>query len=545
MARILIVVALLIVNVSDVTAQHAMRRGPGMWVGAPSEEYTRLLQLTGVMPLSSLMIRPTDAPLNWQPPDTARWRAPWAGRYKNAVNDSTPLVSIYLFNPYTQATFNSAFPYGMNDGVMWAGKGLSFAQTIGARIVFGPATLDVAPTYTWSQNLKFQLGDQYIAAPQNTSKYADIYSGLGIDRPQRFGEVAVSRFDAGQSALTVGFRGARIGVAQRNMWFGPATLNSLLMTNNGPGIPHAFVGTQRPISVRIGHLEALWTVGTLTQSGFWRILPDTFATDRWLNALSVVFEPKGASGMYFGATRVFYAYQRYNPITLREIATMFQTFDKSRLVDSANPFGDDYRDQMLSLSYRWVFPPAGFEMYGEWGRNDHNMFLRDLAAQLDHSRAFSFGAAKAFRLGTGALSLRVEAIDLANTLTFLSRATPVWYQHHLIQQGYTERGQIIGAGVGPGSNQQSLTVDWFMPQRRLGFVVQRHRENIDGFYRAGFLDPYRNDASLLVGARATLFVGAVELDALYMLQYEFNRYAIASNDQRNHRVELRGQAWLP
>jgi len=45
----------------------------------------------------------------------------------------------------------------------------------------------------------------------------------------------------------------------------------------------------------------------------------------------------------------------------RELLTLFQTFNKSQLADSANPLANDIRDQMLSLSFRWVFPSSGFE----------------------------------------------------------------------------------------------------------------------------------------------------------------------------------------
>jgi hypothetical protein len=223
---------------------------------------------------------------------------------------------------------------------------------------------------------------------------------------------------------------------------------------------------------------------------------------------------------------------------------MFQTFDKSQLADSANPLANDIRDQMLSLSFRWVFPQVGFEAYGEWGRNDHNWDWRDLWLQPDLGHAQLLGARKTFEYRGGVLALRFETVSLTNSLTYVVRPTPVWYAHHLIQQGWTQRGQVIGAGVGPGSDGQTFAVDWYGKERRYGWLLQRHRDDLDGFLRAGLKDPYRNIGSLLTGPRATVFLGRMLLDAQYTFQYEFNRYAILHNDARNHRLELRAQYLL-
>jgi hypothetical protein len=510
---------------------------PGQWVGAPAEEYARLLQLTGVMPLASGMIRPADVEMRWTAPDTAAWRAPWSRWYREADSASG---RVQVFQPVTQATYNSGFPYGMNDGAMWAGRGLSMAVTGGGRVRYGPVTVDVAPTYTWSENKSFAPGSLY-NAPATASPYADVLSSKQIDRPQRFGERAVSRLDPGQSGVSVSLGAAKLGWSGANMWWGPGIENSLIMSNNAAGFSRGYVSTRKPVSVGIGRLEALWTVGTLEQSSFWRTAADTFATDRWVNALTLVFEPKGAPGLYFGATRLFYVYERYNPMSAGEILTMFQTFRKKSLADSANPLANDTRDQMLSLSFRWVFPEVGFEAYGEWGRNDHSWDWRDIWLQPDLGRAYLLGARKAFKAGDGILAVRFETITLTNTLTYMTRGTPEWYAHHQIQQGWTQRGQVIGAGVGPGSEGQTLAVDWYRPSGRLGWAVRRHKDNHDGFLRAGLRDPYRNDGSFLLGPSATFFFGGAQLDARYEFQYELNRYSLLHNDARNHRLEMRGQ----
>jgi hypothetical protein len=540
------VALVLLLLVRPLAAQTTARGLPGPWVGAPAEEYVRLLQLTGVMPLSSLMIRPAVSPMRWSAPDTAAWQAPWSARYSDsATRADTGRLTARMFHPLTHVTYNSAFAYGQNDGAMWAGRGLSFSQTAGGRVTFGPLTLDLAPTVAYSENKSFALAPHRILEV-NSTPLADQYAGLAFDRPQRFGEQSYRILDPGQSGITVQRWGAQLGYTTANAWWGPGTHNSLIMTNNAAGVPRTFVGTRAPVSIGIGKLEALWTVGTMRESGYWRTPPDTFPGRRWLNGLTLAFEPKIAPGLYLAFTRLFYTYQKWNPITPREIFTqMVLSFEKNALADSAsgNIFGDDDRDQMASVSFRWVVPRVGFEVYGEWGRNDHATDYRDFAIQPNHVRAYMLGAAKAIRFRDGVVLWRVEGTDLTSTYTYLSRAGNPWYTHHLVQQGYTQRGQIIGAGMGPGSNQQTLTVDWFRPKGRMGVQLQRQLHNIDGFYRSSHRDPYEQDASLFAGPRATWFAGPVELTAMYSLQYEYNRNAILLNDVRNHRVELRAQYW--
>jgi hypothetical protein len=509
------------------------------WIGSPTEEYARLMQLTGVAGWSSRMIRPTEARLMWTAPESASWRSPWAKRYASASSDTIlpGLMPLRFFAPYTQLTNNTAFAYGMNDGVMWAGRGVSYAQTMGAAVSLGPLAIDIAPTFTRSENRAFDLAPFRILQI-NPVPWADQYAGLGIDMPQRFGDAPVETLHPGQSAVTVAFGNARVGMSARNLWWGPGTQNALIMTNNAPGFPHVFMKTGGPMSVGIGKLEAQWILGRLRQSEFWRSAKDTMPRDRWLHGATLTFEPKGAPGMYFGLTRVFMQYEREYPIGINELRNVFQTPEKNDLVTPDAPFGDDRREQMFSLSFRWV-GRDGFEVYGEWGRNDHSTDFRDYFIEPDHSRAWVMGAARAFRVGEGALVVRMEGTDLTNTLSNLGRATPVWYAHPKLPQGWTQAGQVIGAGIGPGSNHQTLTVDWFHPRGRLGMITQRHLHNIDGFFKSSHRDPYEHDVSWVIGPRVSLFAGPVDLDVMYQLQYEFNRGAILLRDVRNYRVEVR------
>ncbi|HEX7938693.1 MAG TPA: capsule assembly Wzi family protein [Gemmatimonadaceae bacterium] len=501
------------------------------------------MQLTGVAPLASRLLRPaSDAPLRTAD-DSAQWRSPWSARSAaSSASEQRRRLAIGIIAPVFEGSLNSQFPSGMNDGAMWAGRGASVLATAGAVATFGPVSLQLAPSFTWSQNTAFALGPLH-DAPANASQYADVWAAARIDRPQRFGDAEIRRMDAGQSSLRVDYRGFAAGVSNENMWWGPGVDNSLLMSNTAGGFGHVFIGTGRAHDIRIGKIEALWTVGALSQSSFWRTAPDTIDRRRWLNALLVVFEPRGLRGLYLGAGRVFYANERYDPVTGHELLTVFQPFKKEALATPTNPTADDTRDQLLSLSARWVFPESGFEVYGEFGRNDHSWDLRDATLEPDHSRATLIGLQKAQHLGQGLLVLRAEATNLALTRTSTIRSSQSWYIHHIVQQGYTERGQLLGAGIGPGSDMQSFTADWFIPRGRLGLVFARRRENSDAFYSTyklqsqGYQDLH--DVTTGVGPRVTWFAGPLDIQASILREHEYNRYTILRNDKLNVHGELR------
>mgnify|MGYP004152333881 CR=1 FL=1 len=56
-------------------------------------------------------------------------------------------------------SYRSAYPADRNNGVHWAGRGLSSAVSGGLRVRFGRVTLSVEPELAWAQNLGFALPD--------------------------------------------------------------------------------------------------------------------------------------------------------------------------------------------------------------------------------------------------------------------------------------------------------------------------------------------------------------------------------------------------
>jgi hypothetical protein len=533
---------------APVEAQVTVQASRPTWVGTPDDDYLRLMQLTGAVPLSSLMLRPQESQATLTPTDTGgSWRNPWAQRYLARKTSGSGHARVVVFDPQLLATNNSALPFGTNDGALWQGRGNNLSLTLGAAVEAGPVTARLAPSYVYWQNREFALGAQLDPGP-DVSPYADPYLPNRIDQPQRFGDTPGNDWGWGQSMLLVHGYGARAGYGTENMWWGPGMDNAILMTNNAEGFRHMFIGTDRPANIYIGHVELLYSLGALDHSGFWRtVVPDSQA-HRYVNALMGVFQPRGIPGLYLGGGRVYYAYVPPGGLTFSEIRTIFEPFNKDKLFVAGNPAGNDARDQMLSLWGRWVFPQVNFEVYGEFARNDHAVANWDLIAEPGHASGYVLGFQKAFETRVGLVRASAEMTDLSKPLSSVLRDTPYWYAHHKVTQGYTQRGQVIGSGVGPGGNGQSFGTDWFAKPGSAGIFLRRWRVNSDVYYERNLPIP-KNQRGLANeetffgwGLRGAYSVRDVDLSASALFMTDYNRFTVGGTNIPTTHMEFRA-AW--
>jgi hypothetical protein len=78
----------------------------------------------------------------------------------------------------------------------------------------------------------------------------------------------------------------------------------------------------------------------------------------------------------------------------------------------------------------------------------------------------------------------IEATQLQENSISKILAGEEWYVSKNIRQGYTNRGESLGAGIGPGGNLQSLEVSWVRGLKRVGFQLERYVHNNDFYYYA-------------------------------------------------------------
>ncbi|MFZ4106905.1 hypothetical protein, partial [Flavobacterium sp.] len=131
-----------------------------------------------------------------------------------------------------------------------------------------------------------------------------------------------------------------------------------------------------------------------------------------------------------------------------------------------------------SFFFRWVMPKSGWEFYGEWGYNDYKQNVRDYAMDATHSAAYILGASKYFRLANYEIVLGIETLKQSETPSNLLRDAGNWYVHGG-DNGYTHWNQIMGAGVGNGTDLQSISVTVINLQSKFSFVCQFQKASRD------------------------------------------------------------------
>lgn len=494
-------------------------------IGSVEDDRQRLAHLFGIYPADGYLLRSASSLTGWR-------EGPAQGGVGEEAGGGLRLA---LLPPEFHGIWNSDLPHSLNEGALWAGRGASGRTALGFAASYRNVTLIVAPEYFYEENRPFQTvsfpGSE--AATRHPLASPFHYPPGSVDLPQRFGYEPRRYWHPGQSSLTVRIRGVALGASTENLWWGPGIRNALVMSNHAPGIPHLFLATSRPLTIPGGQIEGRWILGGLLESEYFDL--DGGNDHRSLSALALTFSPFFDPGLTLGAARAVYAPSD------DELIPFGAAFDVFRSV--GRPFhapGDTLivsgPDQLFSLFARWVFPPAGFEVYGEWGKYEQPGGLRDLLEVANHSRGYTVGFQWARPLGS-ALVLRIqsEITNLEPSTSYRIRPFGEWYASRAVPQGYTHEGRVIGASIGPSGSSQWLAADLFGDRWTAGVILSRIRwENQARYtYPAEFR---RSDVSLIAGLRTSVELGFMRISAEYVrtgrLNYLFQSQPISSTDDR-------------
>ena len=507
-------------------------------VGASEEEYLRLLQVAGLATAGSFNVRPF-VTFEGIPDSVAH---PWRARLGIRGSSGAASPRVTLDPVGVRLVANSGYPNGGNDGAIWAGKGLTGALDAGVTLEWKHLSATLHPVAWYAQNASFVLAP---VARSGAPQYA--YPWRIIDLPQRFGPGRVTIVDPGQSTVRLTVGSVTAGFGTENLWWGPGIHSSILMSDNAAGFPHGMLATSRPVDVKIAMLEAQWIWGRLQDSG-WLDAVATSRHGRFLTGAVVSLTFKRLEGLSLGMARVFTAMVPDAGLDRGEYLLIFQRTSKQSFQSTENPEGSDKRDQMVSFFARWVIPGGGFEAYGEWARNDHGVHLRDYLLEPEHAQAYTLGFQKTLSLtGERILVLGGELTHLERAPTFQVRDEPIFYAHHLVLPGYTQRGQVIGSALGPGGNGQHLSVDVYSSWGRAGAFLLRQVHDNDAYWVDALREGKGNcchDVTAGGGGRVTAFVHDLELSGSGTLTRELNRYFDHRNDVWNVNLAL-SATWRP
>jgi hypothetical protein len=356
-----------------------------------------------------------------------------------------------------RVTANSGFPYGFNDGPVWAGRGLTIAAMAGVAGEAGPFSLRLSPIAFLSQNAPFE------PALDGSVLLNSLYS-KNIDLPQRFGSRSYGRIDPGESEIRLQLGSIGAGMSTATQVWGPAVDHPLILGNNAGGFPHAFVGTAHPVQLRGATFHSRWIWGRVDASSF---SPGSESHHFVTGAVGAMTVP-GLPGLELGAIRFFHMEWPDDGVLRAPFLAVLQGLLKQSFSTSSNPDGDVPGDnQLASLFMRWAFPTSGVEIYAEYGREDHNWNLRDFWQEIDHDAAFLLGVQRAWGRPNG----RTTAFRIEHLNTRMGKLHPIrpqapWYVHGVRVQGHTQRGQLLGSAGGFGGGATVLAVDRFSRDSR-------------------------------------------------------------------------------
>lgn len=435
--------------------------------GNYQEEYVGLLNLKNYSSSSSIGIFPTITNFFTQR-DSLKWNI-WDSNFGiEEFNDK----KISFSNLSFLSAVNYTTPWSYNDGPIWRGKGNNVAITAGVNYVTDHFIVRFNPILTYAQNKPYAIPP--VAGDKSEFSYPLAFR---LDYVQRYGNDAFTKLYPGQSEIRFIVKKMTVGLSTQNMSWGPSKRNPILMSKQAAGFPHIDLGTFVPVSTKIGTIEGKSYWGLLSESDYF---DDNSDNDRRLfGGLVLAYRPSFLKSLNVGITRSLY--RNFEGVGVSDFFAQFITLDNSLDEPVGGAITNDSYDQMASVFASWVFPEQGFEAYFEFAKNDFPGNFLEFVRYPDRARAYTFGFQKLVDVKENVLKIGYEGTVLsANQIKSITgRGNPTYYVHFLIPQGYTHDGQIIGAGIGPGSNSNWVGFQFYTPNSSFGLEAERIRFNDD------------------------------------------------------------------
>lgn len=487
LSRYIVAIIAVLVLAGTVSAQEALK--------SAEEDYYDFLSLQGLANRPALNYR-TLSDGQWQLEGAATegnhvWAANNLGTTFTLWQDSSPAenwfargllqgVTLKIYGPDWYNSFNTAAPYGQNDGALWQGKGYNTSLTTGLRLEGYGFELTFKPQLSFSQNMSFDI------MPSNTDSPYGYFWGygknVGVDAPQRFGDKPFFVYDWGDSEVRWSWHSFTVGFGTQAIWLGPAFMNPILHSNNAASYPKVDIGLRRQkvvlpwLNWYLGDIEArIWT-GKLTESDYFD--NDDSNNHNMIHGLTFAYAPSFVPGLTLFANRICLV--KWDWANLK----YFWPREENTHVGEKGA-GED---QKMSFGFDWIFPQVGFEVYGEVGLDDFvpNSFPTGYIRYPLHTLAFTVGLKK-----TMDISVRHGIYgELRGEINFSEMSQDFQLQwpynfgfHHQVTQGYTNRGQWLGSGYGYGGNMQYLDFTVYYPKGKTAILVARWNPDNNYIYR--------------------------------------------------------------
>lgn len=405
------------------------------------------------------------------------------------ISLNKPCVSIGFLPITLQEQYNSQLPYEWNNAPLIPAKGYQSVISAGVYVKVGKhITLQFAPEMVYAANKPFEQFSQQLGDRAWASYYRFLNTS---DIPAQFGNGAYKKFFPGQSSIRYNFKSFSAGISSENMWWGPGWRNALIMSTNAPGFVHFTFNTTKPVLTGIGSFEGQLIAGKLEESG---VLPPRIYSSyngaflyepkknewRYITGMVLTWQPIWLHNLYLGMAKASYLYHSdiSNPLDVLPLQGFF-----GRVRTAAER--DHKKSSMGSLFARYLLPGESAELYMEFGRKELSLMPWNILQADSYRRAYVTGLRKLWPGRNGAhIQMIAELTQMEAPTAELIRDPDSWYTDAYVRQGYTNEGRVIGSGIGPGSNSQTLEITWVKGLKKIGLQFERVRYNSDFYYYA-------------------------------------------------------------
>ena len=404
------------------------------------------------------------------------------------------LLPLVWNNQYT-----SHHPESINDGSMIPSKGYQTLFSPGFFFEYDHLAITFQPEYIYAANSEYEAFPLTRDDPEMARiRWARYFQHTlnYIDQPELFGDGAYRKWNWGQSSIRLNFNTISLGLSNENMWWGPGMRNSLIMTNTGEGFVHFTLNTVKPINTFIGAFEGQLVSGWLQGSGYAPYnenIEDHYGHEfyvpksddgRYFNGILLNYNPKWIPGLHLGLIRSSQIYLKEMGDAFIEYLPVFSSLKEKKANPEEGENHNNYedRDQYYSVYMRYVWPESHVEIYGEYGRSSPYWDKRDRIIQLEFSNAYNLGFRKLIMLNNkhnDNIGVGFELTQLAKNTNSIIRGARSWYASAVVKHGYTHRGQLLGSGIGPGSNSQTINISWNRKIKSIGLQLERYVHNND------------------------------------------------------------------
>ena len=433
---------------------------------------------------------------------------------------SKDIVQSINFN-YDQQN-NSLLPSSFNDGNIYPARGWQERYSIGVNLKLLIFDINYQPEKLMVQN---KSQEYYAGEPgEFMFKYFGMVANY-IDNFRQYGYYRIEETTLGQSRIGIRTKYFAAGISNENIWWGPGKRNSLVFTNNAAGFQHYYLNTVEPIKTYIGNFEIAGVIGKLDTTKFTEI--DQLLLNRCeackyyknldereIDGITVNFQPKWVPNFYIG-----YAYSR-----------QFYRHATNTLGDTVNFFSKNLPKQEIgSIFFRFSLPDDHAEFYGEIGMPDEAPWPWKFFKKIVRP-GYVFGATKLvpLKLWGSYLNLNVEFTQLQimdprkvfyQGYANVGGQPTSWYQSTIVNQGWSNNGQLMGASIGPGSNNQSISLSWNKGYNKIGIFVERIAYNND-FYSVAYITPYYGIFLPWVGQNVYGYYNRYWVDITQRIQFQ-------------------------